>query len=322
MSASRFVQPMAYTGTYPNEWAGYVFKENLGYTSGRHTGVDYNYGNGDEDKGYRVYSISEGTVRYAGNPGVSGFGNVVIVEHPLHPQLQAELGTPSLFSRYMHLNTIDCSVGQNVGVEQQIATCGDTGTDWAHLHLDLYKANLGVHFQYHKDTEMASYLDAFYFIESHNKEIGGDVPMTPQQEEEAYQIVLGRPMEHGGSGRTGYKFIIDAKGELDNQRSAINQMTSALNQKIAEMNNIINNLSARPTNQEYALAQAQLAEKVTEIEAAKRALEEERAKVKEVPVYTHDEETKQNVSNTLKLATDIWSYFYTRYATFRDSLKK
>src|SRR5688572_21616536 len=32
---------------------------------------------------------------------------------------------------------------------------------------------------------------------------GGDKPMTPQEENIAYVIVLDRPMEHGGSGRTG-----------------------------------------------------------------------------------------------------------------------
>ncbi len=48
----------------------------------------------------------------------------------------------------------------------------------------------------------------------------GDVPMSPDEERNAYQIVLNRAMEHGGSGRTGYKFIVDAKAEVDAQRSA------------------------------------------------------------------------------------------------------
>ena len=48
----------------------------------------------------------------------------------------------------------------------------------------------------------------------------GDVPMSPDEERNAYQIVLNRAMEHGGSGRTGYKFIVDAKAEVDAQRQA------------------------------------------------------------------------------------------------------
>lgn len=49
-------------------------------------------------------------------------------------------------------------------------------------------------------------------------EFKGDTPMTPKEEGNAYQIVLGRPMEHKGSGRTGYKFILDAKAEVEKQR--------------------------------------------------------------------------------------------------------
>jgi predicted kinase len=51
----------------------------------------------------------------------------------------------------------------------------------------------------------------------------GDVPMTPAEERTAYQIVLNRAMEHAGSGRTGYKFIVDAKAEVEAQRNAANQ---------------------------------------------------------------------------------------------------
>lgn len=47
---------------------------------------------------------------------------------------------------------------------------------------------------------------------------GGDKPMNPSEENEAYQIVLERPMEHKGSGRTGIKFIRDAVAELNAKR--------------------------------------------------------------------------------------------------------
>jgi len=61
----------------------------------------------------------------------------------------------------------------------------------------------------------------------------GDVPMTPQEEANAYQIVLGRAMEHGGSGRTGYKFILDAKAEIDAQRNASKTAIEALQSALA-----------------------------------------------------------------------------------------
>ena len=64
-------------------------------------------------------------------------------------------------------------------------------------------------------------------------DLGGDVPMTPQEEANAYQIVLNRAMEHGGSGRTGYKFIVDAKAEIDAQRNASKTAIEALQSALA-----------------------------------------------------------------------------------------
>ncbi len=172
MLANQFKQPIDYYGTYgTNTWAGYVFKETLGYTSGKHTGVDYNgAGAGNADLGMEIYSIANGIVRWVGNRSDIGFGNTTIVEHPLSPTLKTELGCDSLFARYMHQNTIDVSAGQEVKIGQKIGTVGNSGTQWAHLHLDLYKSTIegsGVHFRYDKNTQLLSYLDVYTFIQGH-----------------------------------------------------------------------------------------------------------------------------------------------------------
>lgn len=165
------MHPMKYSGTYPSNWVGYTFKAALGYTSGKHTGCDYNYLTGSADKGLPIVSIANGVVRMARNLTSIGFGNTVIIEHPLSPELQKELGTPALFSRYMHLENLNSArAGQEVSIGQQIGTCGTTGTKAYHLHLDLWKANLGVHTRYDKDTPLESYLDPFVFISNHLKE--------------------------------------------------------------------------------------------------------------------------------------------------------
>lgn len=169
--ASRFVHPMDYAGTYPSNWAGYTFKAALDYgTGGRHTGVDYNGpGAGNADLGMPARNIGNGIVRAIDNTNAHGFGKVVIAEHLLVDTLKAQLGCPSLFSRHMHLNSISVSVGQTVSLGQNIGTVGNTGTTWAHLHLDLYKSTIeggGVHWRYDKHTELQSYLDPFLFIQS------------------------------------------------------------------------------------------------------------------------------------------------------------
>ena len=171
----RFVHPMDYAGTYRTaSWPGYVFKEALGYTSGRHTGTDYNgAGSGNADLGMEARSISDGVVEFSGDYTKAGYGNTLIIRHDLVPELQKELGTTHLYSRYMHLNTREVAVGQRLKAGQRIGTVGNTGTQYAHLHLDIWKANLGVHLDYHKDSELQSYVDPFEFIENHKHDIGG-----------------------------------------------------------------------------------------------------------------------------------------------------
>lgn len=65
----------------------------------------------------------------------------------------------------------------------------------------------------------------------------GEEKMTPDQEKQAYKIVLGRDPEPGAplGQRTAWGFITDAQGELNAQRKDIKDRTDALNKKIAEL---------------------------------------------------------------------------------------
>jgi hypothetical protein len=79
---------------------------------------------------------------------------------------------------------------------------------------------------------------------------GGELPMNPQQENHAYQIVLGRPMEHGGSGRTGFKFIVDAQPEIDAKREVERQKDvyiQALKNDLNTLKQQADELAKRPT---------------------------------------------------------------------------
>lgn len=71
-----------FAGAYTNSWAGYVFKEALSYTSGRHTGVDYNgAGGGNADLGIPIVAITCGTVVAEVNNGQGGgFGNALTIQ--------------------------------------------------------------------------------------------------------------------------------------------------------------------------------------------------------------------------------------------------
>ncbi len=184
--ANKFTQPIDYYGEWGQvSWAGYIFKELLGYTSGRHTGDDYNGpGAGNNDLGMEIRSIANGIVRWTGNRNDLGFGNVIIVEHTLSPTLAAEAGCTSLFSRYMHCNTIEVINGQQVSVGQRIGSVGNTGTQWAHLHLDLYKNTIdggGIHFRYDNNTQLLSYYSPYNYIQGHLNPVDIEQAIQPHQ---------------------------------------------------------------------------------------------------------------------------------------------
>lgn len=158
------VHPQKYNGTYTGYWAGYKFKEKLGYTTGVHTGVDYNFGSGNDDKGFTTMAICDGkVVAKISNGTVRGFGNALIIESLVPPGIA---GT-KMYHRYMHMNTIDVVKGQTVKQGQKIGTVGNTGTTYAHTHLDIWtnRNGLGAHWDYHKDTQLASYEDPYKLIE-------------------------------------------------------------------------------------------------------------------------------------------------------------
>lgn len=270
--ALRFVHGMPrFGGTYRSSWSGYYFKEKLGYTTGVHTGVDYNgAGGGNTDKGYDAVSIANGIVRLVGNFTNKGYGNTVIIEHVLSPKLATKYGCSSLYSRYMHLDRIDVSVGQEVNVGQRIGLVGNTGTQYAHLHVDVWKSTIGgekVHLRYDKNTQLASYLDAFELAEAHkNEREDNNMPSLVKDNigpaRIGYSEVLGRDFgkAHRGDfdkeilqfyGNTAYPDfyqILWTSQEAQNYRNKLGQnasLASQIPQKDAQINSLNNTLTEK-----------------------------------------------------------------------------
>ena len=95
-----------------------------GETEIRHLGVDL-----DAKRGDAVKAIQSGVVRLT--RALSNYGNTIVVDHGA-----------SIFSMYLHLNSMDVKEGDNISKGQVIGAVGNTG-DYSldpHLHLSI-KAN-------------------------------------------------------------------------------------------------------------------------------------------------------------------------------------
>ncbi len=254
MKAWKFTHPMKYTGSYDSGyWAGYKFKEALGYTTGRHTGVDYNWGSGHDDRGFACHSIANGVVVAKGSK--SGFGNYVIIRHELDARLAKQHDAKKYaYSRYLHLQNVTVKKGQEVKVGTAIAQVGDSGTKWAHLHLDLWtdKNGLGPHTDYHKDTQLDSYLDPYKIIEANKN--NEETDMFQGRSAQMWAAMYGK--EKKTSGETERKLQLTIASQKE-QLAKLEDQISGLNAQVKE-------LSKRPTKKQLSEAKDEGAKSLVE----------------------------------------------------------
>lgn len=240
--------PIDFTGTYHTSWNGYYFKEKLGYTSGLHTGVDYNWGSGDDDFNKPVHAIVSGTVVAKINSGqVSGFGNAVIIQTAKPP-----VAGNNLYHRYLHMNSVSVSVGQKVSEGQEIGKVGKTGTTLSHLHLDTWtdRNGLGVHWNYDKDTALLSYEDAFRLIENNKSWTGADMALTRQNVIDEYQANRGSNPSEAEiathlNGGTWQSMSLGFKSENATRKASYEKQIATLNTTVANQSKQIEALNAQ-----------------------------------------------------------------------------
>lgn len=136
--------------------------------------------------------------------------------------------------------------------------------------------------------------------------VGGDEMIINADEARlAYQLLRGDGAVSDGeiagtAGRRSWvQFARDAAAEVAARTTHLRETE----RKLGEFQDIINDLSSRPTNAEYAAAQAKLAEKVTELQNTQAALDTER-KVSKI-VYTENPDTIQRLTAIEKLLLSI-----------------
>ena len=165
-----FDYPVGDTGyvTEANDGDGWYNAQDFGVNN--HLGEDWNgESGGDTDCGKPVYAVSKGTIVYAEDAG-SGWGNVIIVRHPLPDGTQVE-------SLYGHLQSMSKTSG-TVERREQIGTIGKDGWPSCHLHFELRLSNCrawgspGPGYS----TDASGWTDSSNFIDSHRQL--GIIPLT------------------------------------------------------------------------------------------------------------------------------------------------
>lgn len=98
-----------------------------------HPGEDYNYSTGNKDHDLPILSPYKGAVVevYKGR-WHNGFGIFVVLWHEKYQK----------WTRYAHMNSTDLKVGQRIEGGQEIGRSGRTGTDWVHVHFEVWNRKL------------------------------------------------------------------------------------------------------------------------------------------------------------------------------------
>lgn len=94
-----------------------------------HPGWDLNSGKGNEDLGLPIFCPCDGIVEYVSPREYNGgFGLHAVIYHE-------KLG---LWSHYAHMNECCIKKGQKIKTGDKIGTIGKTGTEYAHLHFEVW----------------------------------------------------------------------------------------------------------------------------------------------------------------------------------------
>lgn len=155
---------------------GYTFNQPIRNSWGmpqRHSGIDLNFGNGNEDCGNTVYAMADGKAIYSAY--ARGWGNMIVVRHDLPKKIEVNgIKTNVVWSRYAHLNVRNVKLNERVKEGDLIGNCGNTGGNWkCHLHFDVIIQHLGNWEKYTTWWSSAKtkeyYADPIPFINGYNE---------------------------------------------------------------------------------------------------------------------------------------------------------
>src|SRR3990167_5746335 len=153
IKADQFSFPIAFTGSYPNNWAGYTF---LQWTQQNafHPGIDWNWGAGEDDYGKPIQLIANGLCVHQSREDKIGYGIISVFKHELTDQLYNFLKTKynidarNIYSFYAHQKDEFVDEGTEYLRGDLIGYVRKSGTGVSHLHQELYKSIPGTSWRY------------------------------------------------------------------------------------------------------------------------------------------------------------------------------
>ena len=200
--ADQFIFPTAFTGDYPNGFAGYTFLQAT-QQNALHPGIDWNWGAGEADYGKPVQCIANGQIIHQSRETAIGYGIIVVVKHELSDALYNFIKTKygidarTIYSFYAHLKDEIVSDGQELNVGDLVGYVGKSGTTASHLHQELYKAVPGTSWRYWPTLAKGWTQEKLkqYYIDTYDLVVNQPQSTQPTQTLEQCQIQLKQEIE-------------------------------------------------------------------------------------------------------------------------------
>ena len=213
-----------------NTTAGNGFGIQTSY--GYHEAVDLNLnGGGNIDLGQPLYAVADGEITsvhiHTGNPT---FGK--------HLHLKFNINGKDYWAHYAHCNEILVSEGTKVKKGDKIATCGNSGTTYAHLHFAIKNQPTGVDGLAKTQEDLKKWENPIPFIQRHIVE----TPMITLTQKELDEIRLARDAHYNDllKARDDYaKLTQDLKKEQEHSQELLKQLEKVSQEDLSTSEQLI-----------------------------------------------------------------------------------
>lgn len=263
------------------------------------------------------YGVGIGTPVYAAESGVAEFSQNGVTDKYTGRFAAGEtiVINGSYECWYMHLSQRLVTRGQNVAEGQLIGYSGDTGfVTGPHLHFGIRPLNPDINNGYRGFIDFATVL----FAQPTQQAPQGGDDMIKAEDRALVERLTRRLKLWGGSfdmnremtawtNQDWRRFLTEG---MDESEARFNELQSQASRAVS-LESTLYSRDAQIADLKEKLAAAEA--KAQEVKIIEKPVEV----IKEVPVYTHDKQTSEDVSTIKKMITAIYNYFKGQFKTFK-----